>query len=576
MAAIVETRNYLGASAGGGATETHIRFKNIDDNAPDNLFPVRRPSSGTSPSWWKTIGLHCISAPDTSLGNVRIYPEAYRFFTASAIRDANRFPSGSTGLISHDLRVDTAPAKYFEHTNERYDCAFDPDGNYLYVIDRGLHNFEIWDTADHTNPFLLSSIELSARFGILPVQTLRWFLGAVLWFSTTYVLVLGCTVRDGGPAEPEFNIWVIDITTKTAPTEAKRNDHGGGLTENFSFLPRGIIDGNTLYAWLPTKAFGGESVFGEYDLTALPTTTKGFEEALGSIYDAPLTGDMVRSTTNTDIFVVSATDPIGDPEEGQIATIDISADPVITFDNSNVRRALGLARTSDDKYLFVCQGTIYGEDDLGREIIDTEGQITAYDFTAWLASPPLNPTPIGTLVGEDRLRDPMYITIHPERENIAYVTCGQDSRLTVIDIADPTNMVILGSYETNPGNVVFDVFLDENKSSLAPPGFHCGQIDPDPAWSGTTVYVGDETTSTYDEATGNEDDGDELVANHSQIAGKTDFYTYTPTSPKSVSGSIGATTGRVSDFVVFQLELTPTSPIGVVPKERWVWAYDEL
>ena len=94
-------------------------------------------------------------------------------------------------------------------------------------------------------------------------------------------------------------------------------------------------------------------------------------------------------------------------------------------------------------------------------------------------------------------------------------------------------------------------------------------------WTGCMIYVGDETTSTYDQATGAGDSGDEMVANHSQETGKTDFFTYTSGATKSVSGSIGAATGDISDYVVLQLDIGTTAVGGAQAAETATWQYDE-
>jgi hypothetical protein len=94
-------------------------------------------------------------------------------------------------------------------------------------------------------------------------------------------------------------------------------------------------------------------------------------------------------------------------------------------------------------------------------------------------------------------------------------------------------------------------------------------------WTGCVLQIGDETTAVYDQATGAGNSGDEMVANHSQITGKTAMSTYTSGSPKSVSGSIGAATGRISDYVVFQLDITNTASGGLQGTKTLTFQYDE-
>jgi len=95
--------------------------------------------------------------------------------------------------------------------------------------------------------------------------------------------------------------------------------------------------------------------------------------------------------------------------------------------------------------------------------------------------------------------------------------------------------------------------------------------------TGITTYVGDETSSTYDQATGTPGDtGDEMVANHAQINSKTDVFTYVTGSPKDVSGSINnPSTGRISDYVVLQMDVISTASPGDLTDEDFTFRYDE-
>jgi len=95
------------------------------------------------------------------------------------------------------------------------------------------------------------------------------------------------------------------------------------------------------------------------------------------------------------------------------------------------------------------------------------------------------------------------------------------------------------------------------------------------SWTGCTVYVGNETPGAYQQATGAGDSGDEMVASHSGITGKADMFSYTSTSPKSVSGSISYVTGRISDYVIQQSALTSSAVAGNKPTETLTWQYDE-
>lgn len=97
------------------------------------------------------------------------------------------------------------------------------------------------------------------------------------------------------------------------------------------------------------------------------------------------------------------------------------------------------------------------------------------------------------------------------------------------------------------------------------------------AWAGCTLYVGDQTLlfNQYDQATGSGDSGDELVANHTNIASKTDLFTYSSGSPMSITGSIAYTTGRITNLVVLQVNIGTGAGAGQMPQETLTWRYDE-
>jgi hypothetical protein len=92
------------------------------------------------------------------------------------------------------------------------------------------------------------------------------------------------------------------------------------------------------------------------------------------------------------------------------------------------------------------------------------------------------------------------------------------------------------------------------------------------AWTGANLYVGDECTDTYEQATGTQDDtGTELVSGHGQVTAKTDLLaTYTSLNMKTV-GLIGGVTSlgplsggaqRVSKYVYLQMMLGTTCSAG--------------
>lgn len=106
--------------------------------------------------------------------------------------------------------------------------------------------------------------------------------------------------------------------------------------------------------------------------------------------------------------------------------------------------------------------------------------------------------------------------------------------------------------------------------------------------TGITVYVGNETpTNTNVADTGYEvatgvigDSGDELVANHGSVTGKTDVFTYTSGSSKTVSCSEGSNqidaVNEETDYIILQMDVADTASPGTLPQETFTFQYDEI
>lgn len=84
-------------------------------------------------------------------------------------------------------------------------------------------------------------------------------------------------------------------------------------------------------------------------------------------------------------------------------------------------------------------------------------------------------------------------------------------------------------------------------------------------------------TSTYTQATGTPGQtGTQLDnTNYPGSGTPTDAFTYTSGSPLSVTGSIGATTGDLGNFVVYQIEVASTAGPGPTNQETFTWQFDE-
>lgn len=88
-------------------------------------------------------------------------------------------------------------------------------------------------------------------------------------------------------------------------------------------------------------------------------------------------------------------------------------------------------------------------------------------------------------------------------------------------------------------------------------------------WTGCTLYIG--STGSYTQATGTEGtDGDDSSVATADIA---DF---TSGAPKSLTGSIdNPATGKITDYVVMQVDLTTSATAGTLSSETLTFQYDE-
>jgi len=106
--------------------------------------------------------------------------------------------------------------------------------------------------------------------------------------------------------------------------------------------------------------------------------------------------------------------------------------------------------------------------------------------------------------------------------------------------------------------------------------------------TGITTYVGDElptkssiSNAGYYVATGTAGTtGTEMVAGHPTITAKTDAFTYTSGSPKTVSiseaGNVLNGSGETTNYLVFQVDVGTTASAGDLSDETWTYQYDEI
>jgi len=88
-------------------------------------------------------------------------------------------------------------------------------------------------------------------------------------------------------------------------------------------------------------------------------------------------------------------------------------------------------------------------------------------------------------------------------------------------------------------------------------------------WTGVTLFAG--TNASYTQATGTQG----TTGDDSAVA-TTDASTLTSAAPLSVSGTLSnPSTGKISDYVMVQADLSTSATAGTLAAETITWRYDE-
>lgn len=521
MAATVKTYVYTGTSPGTGASATKLRFKLLDNNVIDSNGILRIPESGSVYSYWKSIALYAESAPSVSINNIKVYSDVFKLFGIAQDGDnLIAFDTGKPSELDHGDLL-TLDRGYKGSQN----------GDYLYIVEwedtqfSGVSIFII-DISDFTSPSLVNTVEVF-RTNCDVGQAGQENSYDVLAYDSQYVLVLGGTLCFPGTANPRTSIWVLDVTDKQSVSVTENYFFNG-----YAYRHAGAIKDDVLYVCRPARALSGDNYFSTFDISSLPTVTN-----LGDISDDSVAeyGEVVvRSSSDHAYISLQKSD--------RVAYYDVS-DPtdLTTRGGFSIDDPRGLALVDDD-YLIICQ--------------ESEDKISIYDV-----STPMSPSLVTTLTDGTNLNGCAGVVWDGEKDYL-YISCPSSDRLTVVDVSDIENPSVVNSItDATEYDLLYGLV------GLSGRGL---------GWKNCFLYVGDETSSTYEQATGDSSSGDELVTNHSQISSKTSLFSYTNSSPKTVSGSVGASTGRISDFVVLQVEVQNGAVFGQKNEESLIWQYDEI
>ncbi len=93
---------------------------------------------------------------------------------------------------------------------------------------------------------------------------------------------------------------------------------------------------------------------------------------------------------------------------------------------------------------------------------------------------------------------------------------------------------------------------------------------------GTGVTCKGNEATAYTQATGSAGNGTQLTTgNYATVTTPADVFTFTSGSPKSLTGTISATTGQFGSRFVYQIEVGSTASPGATAQETFTWKYDE-
>lgn len=94
---------------------------------------------------------------------------------------------------------------------------------------------------------------------------------------------------------------------------------------------------------------------------------------------------------------------------------------------------------------------------------------------------------------------------------------------------------------------------------------------------GTGLVCSGNTATAYTQATGTQGTTGTVLntTNYPSITAPVDVTTFTSGSPKTVAGSLGATTGEFGDRFVYQLAVSSTAVVGTMAARTFTWSYDE-
>lgn len=106
MAATTSIKELNGASSGTATTVTSIRFSSSDSTSPGTNNPLRKPSSGSNYSYWKTLYLNADTTPSGTINNIKFYTDGTIGWTGCTLKAGTKNSytqsTGTSGTTGDD------------------------------------------------------------------------------------------------------------------------------------------------------------------------------------------------------------------------------------------------------------------------------------------------------------------------------------------------------------------------------------------------------------------------------------------------------------------------------------------
>ena len=272
------------------------------------------------------------------------------------------------------------------------------EDGFAYVVEYEGATFTILNVSDAENITFVNSEEL--------VHGDINRLYDVLHYTGDWVIALGSSYLIGPPADPDVNVWAIDVTDKGSPSITRNS-----IVYGYSYRTSGWVQGDYLYVAIAAIAGSVEDQVSKCDLSGVPTVIE-VDSLLSDTYDS----GFAEITGSGDYFYISWYDN-DIIRSYETATLDVA-------DTISITSPKGMA--VDGNYLYV--------------VCDTTNSVRVIDI-----SDPTSLSEHSSLVDNTNLSDASFICLSPQGDKTAYVACPGSDRVTTLNITNPAAVTVLDS-----------------------------------------------------------------------------------------------------------------------------------